>query len=46
MDTTAEEKEIANKIESQSKLKSLIDDADAETLEKLEKLLNEKKPEK
>jgi len=39
MDTTAEEKEAAEQVELQNRLKDIIDDADADTLRKLKKLL-------
>jgi DNA-binding response OmpR family regulator len=43
MDTTAEEKESAELVEMQSDLKNLIDDADRETLKKLQELMKDKK---
>jgi DNA-binding response OmpR family regulator len=39
MDTSAEEKEAAEQVELQNRLKDVIDDADAETLRKLKELL-------
>jgi CheY-like chemotaxis protein len=39
MDTSEEEKEIANKVTLQSSLKNMIDDADSDTLKKLKELL-------
>jgi two-component system alkaline phosphatase synthesis response regulator PhoP len=42
MDTTAEEQEAAEQVEMQNKLKNIIDDADAETLRKLQELLSKK----
>ena len=42
MDTTSEEKELAQKVELQSNLKNMIDDADPDTLLKLKKMLGEK----
>jgi FixJ family two-component response regulator len=39
MDTSAEEKEAAEQVELQSRLKTFIDDADADTLRKLRDLL-------
>ena len=41
MDIGKEEKEIADKVELQSMLKTLIDDADADTLAKIKKMLKE-----
>ena len=41
MDIGKEEKEIADKVELQSKLKTLIDDADADTLAKIKKMLKD-----
>jgi CheY-like chemotaxis protein len=41
MDIGKEEKEIADKIELQSKLKTLIDDADPATLAKIKKMLRD-----
>jgi len=45
MDIGVEEKEIAGKIELQSRLKTLIDDADAETLAKIKGMLNKERQE-
>lgn len=42
MDTTAEEKVIAEQVELQSKLKNIIDGADPETLRKFRELLGDK----
>ncbi len=42
MDTSAEEKVIAEQVEIQNELKNIIDDADPETLKKLKDLLNKK----
>ena len=39
MDTTTEEKELATKVELQSNLKTLIDEADPETLRKIKQML-------
>jgi len=45
MDTSADEKKLADKIQLQSELKNLIDDADPETLEKLKTMMkNKSKP--
>jgi len=41
IDSTAEEQEIASAVEIQSKLKTLIDDANPQMLEKLKKLLDD-----
>lgn len=41
MDIGKEEKEIADKVELQSKLKTLIDDADPDTLAKIRKMLQD-----
>ena len=43
MDTTAEEKELADKVELQSNLKTAIDDADPEILRKIQEMLDSKK---
>lgn len=43
MDTTAEESILAEKVELQSNVKSLVDDADPETLRKIKEMLNKKK---
>jgi DNA-binding response OmpR family regulator len=40
MDTSAEEKEAAEQVELQNKLKNIIDDSDADTLRKLKELLS------
>ncbi len=40
MDTTTEEKGLADKVEMQSNLKTAIDDADPETLRKIKEMLN------
>jgi len=40
MDTTEEEAVLAEKVETQSKLKNMIDGADPETLRKIKKMLN------
>jgi CheY-like chemotaxis protein len=45
MDIGREEKEIAGKVELQSKLKTLIDDADADTLAKIMDMLKKERPE-
>jgi CheY-like chemotaxis protein len=45
MDTTVEEKELADKVEMQSHLKNMIDDADPETLRRIKKLLGDSSPE-
>jgi DNA-binding response OmpR family regulator len=42
MDTSAEEKELAGKVELQSNLKTMIDDADPETLRKIKDMLKDK----
>lgn len=42
MDTSVEEREAAEQVELQSRLKNFIDGADAETLRKLQKLLGRK----
>lgn len=41
MDTTEEEAVLANKVEMQSKLKTMIDDADPATLRKIKEMLGE-----
>lgn len=41
MDIGKEEKEIADKVELQSKIKTLIDDADPDTLAKIKKMLQD-----
>lgn len=41
MDTTKEEEKTALKVGLQSELKNMVDDADAETLEKIKKMLKE-----
>ncbi len=43
MDTTQEEKTLAEQVELQSNLKSMIDDADPETLRKLKEMLKKGK---
>jgi DNA-binding response OmpR family regulator len=43
MDTSAEEKEAAEQVELQNKLKNFIDDADPDTLRRLKELLADKK---
>ncbi|MFH1372203.1 MAG: response regulator [bacterium] len=43
MDTTAEEKELADKVELQSNLKTAIDDADPEILRKIQEMLGGEK---
>ncbi len=43
MDTSTDEKEVAEQVEMQNQLKNFIDDADPETLKKLKELLNKKK---
>lgn len=43
MDTTTEEKKMAETVELQNDLKNIIDDADPETLRKLKELINKKK---
>ena len=43
MDTTANEKELAEKVELQSNLKNMIDDADPETLRMMQEMLRRKK---
>ncbi|MFH2036162.1 MAG: hypothetical protein ABIJ45_07150, partial [Candidatus Zixiibacteriota bacterium] len=43
MDTTEEEREIAEMVEMQNDLKNIIDSADPETLKKLQELLKKKK---
>ena len=43
MDTSAEEAVAAEKIELESEVKNLVDDADAETLKKIKELLKKKK---
>jgi len=45
MDIDKEEKEIADKVELQSSLKTLIDDADADTLARIKKMLKKESPE-
>lgn len=42
MDTTEDEKKAAELVELQSKLKSLIDEADSETLKKIKDVMNRK----
>jgi two-component system alkaline phosphatase synthesis response regulator PhoP len=42
MDTSAEEKELGDTVKLQSELKNLVDRADKETLEKIQKLLKKK----
>ena len=42
MDTTAEEKQAADKVELQSELKNLVDDVDLDTLKKIKDMLNKK----
>nr|MBN2277382.1 response regulator [candidate division Zixibacteria bacterium] len=43
LDSTDEEKEMADQVELQNELKNLIDEADPETLKKLRKIINKKK---
>ena len=43
MDTTAEESVLAEKVELQSNVKNLVDDADPETLRKIKEMLKNKK---
>jgi len=43
LDTTKEEKELAKRVELQNDLKNIIDEVDAETLEKLKAMLNKRK---
>lgn len=43
MDTTAEEKELADKVQLQSNLKTAIDDADPEILRKIQEMLGDEK---
>jgi len=43
MDTSTDEKEVAEQVEIQNQLKNFIDDADPDTLKKLTELLNNKK---
>ncbi|MCP4566180.1 MAG: response regulator [FCB group bacterium] len=43
MDTTAEESILAEKVELQSNVKNLVDEADPETLRKIKEMLNKKK---
>ena len=45
MDIDKEEKEIAEKVELQSSLKTLIDDADADTLAKIKEMLKKERSE-
>jgi two-component system alkaline phosphatase synthesis response regulator PhoP len=43
MDTSVEEAAVAEKVELESEVKNLVDDADAETLKKIKELLKKKK---
>jgi len=43
LDTTKEEKELAKRVGLQNDLKNIIDEVDAETLEKLKEMLNKRK---
>jgi len=43
LETSAEEKDLADQVGLQSELKNLIDDADPETLRQLKEMLNKKK---